>query len=161
MELSRSSEAASCAVTPKFYGTRKFITVFTRALYWFLFWARSIKSIASHPISIRSILIFSSHLCLGLPIGLLPSCFPTRILYAFFLPIRATCPRPSHPSWLDNSNYTWRTVQLMKLHIMQFSPASYHFIPLWSKYSLQHPILKHPQSMFTLLLLCWWICVFK
>jgi hypothetical protein len=25
---------------------------------------------------------------------------------------------------------------------MQFSPASSHFIPLWSEYSPQHPVLK-------------------
>jgi hypothetical protein len=42
--------------------------------------------------------------------------------------------RPSL-SWLDISNYTWRRVQVMKLLIMQFPPTSYHFIPLWSKYS--------------------------
>jgi hypothetical protein len=29
----------------------------------------------------------------------------------------------------------------MKLLIMQFSPASCHFISLWSKYSPQHPDL--------------------
>jgi hypothetical protein len=29
-------------------------------------------------------------------------------------------------------------VQVMKLLIMKFSPTSYHFIPLQSKYSLQH-----------------------
>jgi hypothetical protein len=28
---------------------------------------------------------------------------------------------------------------------MQFSPTSYHIIPLRSKYSPQHPVLKHPQ----------------
>jgi hypothetical protein len=38
----------------------------------------------------------------------------------------------------------------MKLLIMQFSPTSCHFISLWSKYSRQHPVLKHPQSMFPL-----------
>jgi hypothetical protein len=31
---------------------------------------------------------------------------------------------------------------------MQFTPPSRHFIPLWSKYSPQHPVLKHPQFMF-------------
>jgi hypothetical protein len=31
---------------------------------------------------------------------------------------------------------------------MQFSPTSYYFIPLQSKYSPQHPVLKHPQFMF-------------
>jgi hypothetical protein len=38
---------------PAFYGTRRFITAFTRALHWSLFWARSIQSISSHPISLR------------------------------------------------------------------------------------------------------------
>jgi hypothetical protein len=28
----------------------------------------------------------------------------------------------------------------MKLLIMQFAPISCHFIHLWSKYSLQHPV---------------------
>jgi hypothetical protein len=31
---------------------------------------------------------------------------------------------------------------------MQFSPTSRRLIPLLSKYSLQQPVLKHPQSMF-------------
>jgi hypothetical protein len=31
---------------------------------------------------------------------------------------------------------------------MQFFPFSRHLIPLRSKYSPQHPVLKHPQSMF-------------
>jgi hypothetical protein len=39
--------------------------------------------------------------------------------------------RPSHPSWLDHSNYTWRRVQVVKLLIMQFSPISCRFVPLW------------------------------
>jgi hypothetical protein len=40
---------------------------------------------------------------------------------------------PYHPPRLDNSNYTWRRVQVMKLLVMQFSPNSRHSIPLWSK----------------------------
>jgi hypothetical protein len=44
-------------------------------------------------ISLRFILILSTHLCLGLPSGLSSSGFPTYILYAFlFTPIRATWP---------------------------------------------------------------------
>jgi hypothetical protein len=54
----------------------------------------------------------------------------------------------SYPPWLDHSNYTWRRVQLMKLLIMQFSLTSCHFIPLWSKYSSQRTVLKHPQCVF-------------
>jgi hypothetical protein len=53
--------------------------------------------------------------------------------------------RPPHPSLLDNSNYTWRRVQITQLFVMQFSLPSRHFIPLWSKYPPQHPVLKHPQ----------------
>jgi hypothetical protein len=34
----------------------------------------------------------------------------------------------------------------MKLIIMQFSPASYHFAPLKPKYSPQHSVRKYPHS---------------
>jgi hypothetical protein len=64
------------------------------------------------------------------------------------LPHSCYMPRPYHSLSLDHSNYTWRRVQVMKLLIMQFSPMSCHFIPLWSKYSPQHLVLKHPKSMF-------------
>jgi hypothetical protein len=56
-------------------------------------------------------------------------------------------PRPSHPH-LNYSSNTWRRVQIMKLFIMQFSPLSCHLISLRSKYPPQHPVFKHPQSMF-------------
>jgi hypothetical protein len=68
---------------PIFYGTWKFITVFTRALHWFLPWTRSIQSIASNPTSLWFILILPTHLRLDLPSGLFPS---------DFFPIRAKCP---------------------------------------------------------------------
>jgi hypothetical protein len=55
---------------PAFYETRSFTTVFTKALRWSLSWARSIQFISFHPISLRSNLILSTHLRLGLPSGL-------------------------------------------------------------------------------------------
>jgi hypothetical protein len=51
--------------------------------------------------------------------------------------------RPSHPLWFDRPNNRW-SVQVMKLLIMQSSPVSCHFLPLMSKYSPQHPVLKIP-----------------
>ncbi|PNF29991.1 hypothetical protein B7P43_G06957, partial [Cryptotermes secundus] len=47
----------------------------------------------SHPISLRFVLILSTHLPFGLRSCLFPSCLPTNILHAFlFALIRATCP---------------------------------------------------------------------
>jgi hypothetical protein len=43
---------------PALYGTRRFITVFTRALHWSLFWARSIQSIPSYHILFHSLRSF-------------------------------------------------------------------------------------------------------
>jgi len=57
-------------------------------------------------------------------------------------------PRPSNPPWFDQPNNTWRKVEVMRLSIKQSSSDSCHFFPLSSKYPPQHPVLKHPQSMF-------------
>jgi len=67
--------------------------VFTRARHWSLSWVKCVQTISSHPLSLWSILIVSSHLRLGLPSGLLPSLFPNKILHDFLVSsMRATCP---------------------------------------------------------------------
>jgi hypothetical protein len=77
---------------PASYGTRRFTIVLTRVRHWSLPWARWIHSTLSHPISLRFIIILSSDLRPGLPSGLFPSGFPTKIMYAFIIyPMHATC----------------------------------------------------------------------
>jgi hypothetical protein len=78
---------------PTFYGTRRFITVFTSALNYSLSWVRSVQSIPNQSIFLRSILILPTHLRLSLPSGFFPSGSYTNNLYAFlFSPFRPTCP---------------------------------------------------------------------
>jgi hypothetical protein len=77
---------------PVFFGTRRFITVFTRTSHWTLSWARLIQSTLYHPISLRSILLLSSHQRLGLPSCLFSSGLPIKILYELLIsPMPATC----------------------------------------------------------------------
>ena len=86
--------------SPAFHGSRRFITALTIVCHLSLSWASPIQSIYLHLTSWRSILILSTHLCLGLPSGLFPSGFPTKTLYApLSSHIRATC--PAHLILLD------------------------------------------------------------
>ena len=66
---------------PAFYGTRRFTTALTSVRHLSLSWASPTQSTYPHPTSWRSILILSTHLRLGLPSGLFPSGFPTRLSY--------------------------------------------------------------------------------
>jgi len=56
-------------------------------------------------------------------------------------------PRPYHLPWLDHPYTIWWSVHVMKLLIMQSSPAFCHLFPHRCKYSLQHPVLRHPKSV--------------
>jgi hypothetical protein len=72
-----------------FYGSRRFVTVFTRACHWTLSWVSS----AQCTLYLRYILILLSHLHLDFPRHHFLSGFPTKILYEFLIsPTRATCP---------------------------------------------------------------------
>ena len=97
---------------PAFHGTWRFITALTSFRHLSLSWASPIQSIDPHPSSWRSILILSTHLRLGLPGGLFPSGFPTKILYTpLSSSIRATCPAHFYtadsPTTVDSTTATF------------------------------------------------------
>jgi hypothetical protein len=61
--------------------------------------ARSIQSMPPHPTSWRSVLILSSHICMGFPSSLFPSGFPAKAVYSPPLsPHACYMPSPSHSS---------------------------------------------------------------
>jgi hypothetical protein len=82
-----------------------------------------------HPISLRSFLILSSHLCLGHLSELFLSGFLTKILYAFLVsPVYATCATHLIPLDLITLMIFSEAYKLIRLLIMQSSPPSCHFL---------------------------------
>ena len=108
---------------PAFYGTRRLITAFTIARHLSLPTASSIQSIPPHPTSWRSIIILSSHLRLGLPNGLFPLGFPTKILYTL-LPSSIRATYPAHLIILD---FITRTVLGEEYRTLTFWRRNYFF----------------------------------
>ena len=111
------------------------------------FWARWIQS-TPHPAFLRSILILSSHVRIGLPSCLLPSCFPTKSCTNRPSSPYVLHPRPPYSSWLDQAVNNWWELHIMNFLIVQFPPLPCYLGRLGLKYLSQHPILEHPQPMF-------------
>jgi hypothetical protein len=119
--------------------TRRFIVGFTRALHWTLSWTRWIQSTHWHPFFQRSVWILFSHLHLGLPDVLFSAVLTSIFIHIIFLhapPIFLLILLSEY--YLTKSNRTNYGV----LHYTVFS-SLYHFLSLWSKYSLQHTALKY------------------
>ena len=81
---------------PAFHGTRRFITALTSVHHLSLSWASPIQSIYPHPTSWRSILILSTHPCLGLPSGSFPQVSPPRPYTLPLVTHTRHMPSPSH-----------------------------------------------------------------
>jgi len=105
---------------PTFYKSQRFVTVFTSAHHLSLSQATLIQFMQSHPISLTSISILSSYLCLGLPSGLPPSDFAIRTPECIsFLSHMCYMFHSSQPHW-----DMWQAIQNIKLPNMLFSPVS-------------------------------------
>ena len=112
-----------------------------------LSWASSIQSTPPYPTPWRSTLLLSSHRHLGLPSGFFPSGFPTKHLYTPLLsPTLVTC--LANLILIDLFNLTIFGEQYRSLSSLLCSFLHSPVIPLRTKYSPQHPILKHPQPTF-------------
>ena len=129
--LEKLTGSAATQEFPRIFGTRKFITVLTSARHLSLSWANSIHSPQPPPTSWRSILILSSHLRLGLPIGVFPSGFPTRTLCTPSpLPhTRQSDVKASYfYTFLCGGNWIGIT-RLFALHILKIFPLQYYKCP--------------------------------
>jgi hypothetical protein len=91
----------------------------------------------------------SSHLFLDILSSFFPSGYPIKTFNAFLLSNQCYMLRSSHP-WSDHSNDIRLGIQITKLLIIQFPPATCYPLPRKYKYeySPQNPVFNHPQSVF-------------
>jgi hypothetical protein len=87
------------------------------------------------PISLRSTLTLSFHLCLvfqvvsSFQIFIKNACISHQSLsHSFYIS------RPSHPPLFNHPNNDWRRVQILKYHFVQSSSHSCNLLPLRFKY---------------------------
>jgi hypothetical protein len=108
-----------------FCRTRTFIAVFTKTATDPDKWAKWMQFILPHPISLGSTLILSSHLHLGLPSGFFILAFPSKTFMHSSSFDACFMPCPSHPPWLDHSNYIWREVLSYEDSHVRWVPCHY------------------------------------
>jgi hypothetical protein len=139
MDLNPSWEATSCSATqeiPTFLRNQKaYLRVHESPL---------LDSLRSQMNLIHTPSYFSKmHFNIILPsTSMSPYCFFPSGLSVWTVRLSYVCYMPcqSYPTGLRYSNIS-SGVQALKLHIMQFSPASSYFIPPGSKY--YHPTLRY------------------
>jgi hypothetical protein len=78
---------------------------FTSSLHDHLSCTRWVHSILPPPVSLWSVFILTSHLCLDLLIGHFPSGFAMQNLYSFLFSPICCMPCPCHPPLLDQCSY--------------------------------------------------------
>ena len=105
---------------PVFYGTRRFITAVTSVRHLYLSWASPIQSTTPHPTFWRSILILSSHLCLGPPGGSFLQVSPPKpCMHLYFSPYALHAPPVSFSIW-SPEQYWVRSTDLLSSSLCSF-----------------------------------------
>jgi len=128
--------------------------VFTRASSQSLSWATCIPSTHSHTISLRYIPILFYYLHFGLLSSFFLSSLLTKTLYAFLTFVSHVLhPCLYHHPWFDypDNTHIWWNIQSTKPFIIQSIPASLCSLPLRSRFFPQDPVVRHPQTMFFLI----------
>jgi hypothetical protein len=156
MEQSPSSEvnmSASQESLSAFYGTRRFITAFTRSRYLPLLWATSMKSMPSHFTSSLSVWILYLVYAYIFQVVSFPQVSPPKPYKhrPFLSLIKCHKPHSLNFSQFYHTNNIWWGVKTDRApHYVVFTPP---LLPhrFRHKYLPQHPILKHwartPPSM--------------
>jgi len=131
MKQSPSWEAnrfsASQEIPRILWNPKVWITALTSARHLSLTWASSIQSIPP----LRSILLFSSHLRLGLPSGLFPSGFPTKMVFLFCTPLHAL-----HTELCIKTGTQWSMRWVKPSTLLTFLKLFYEIRPLCFSFSL-------------------------
>lgn len=114
-----------------------------------------IKTKLSHPISLKSILMLSSHLWLVSQMVSSPPGFRIKlyILYISHLPLRATSCAYHPILWFRHPSNIWWCVHITKFLIMQFSASSDYFLSPRFICSPLHIVLECRQA--TAIFLFW------
>jgi hypothetical protein len=107
-----------------------------------------------HPIFLISTLVSPSHLCLGLPTGHFPSCFPTKALYAYRSPLPyVLMSYLPHLPWLRYSNKIFHCSRIYLLSVSLISGNDImHYLRMLDKEVSAYPqisSLKHMNEF-------WW-----
>jgi hypothetical protein len=139
------SHSACQRIAAFFYGTLRFITLFTETRHMTFSWASRIQLAPSIPFSLRSILMLSSHLRLGLPVvpylqASQPK--PCKLFYRArecYMSVHLIHLDLINLAILDEEYRLWRSS-------LQYPRFVLH--PFRSKYPPQHSVLKNPQSTF-------------